>query len=142
MISTGCHKKIVASLHRRRIIHLNILVIEDNPVNSKLLCKRLAKRGYLVSSASSAEEGIAAAVTDLPDLILMDVGLPGMDGLEATRLLKFNSKTQDTPIIAVTAHAMREDSEAAFAAGCNDYTTKPIILDTLIEKIEQFRVAP
>ncbi len=118
---------------------MRILVIEDNPVNSKLLCRRLSKKGYNITTAFSGEEGVEAAQSNQPDLILMDVGLPGMDGLEATRVLKTNSSTRDIPIIAVTAYAMRDDQDAALAAGCNDFTTKPIIFETLIEKIEIFR---
>ena len=136
------HLEVNSTMFNLGLKYLNILIIEDNPVNSILLSKLLMKRGYLVSCASSAEEGINAAISDMPELILMDVGLPGMDGLEATRVLKFDPKTRNIPIIAVTAHAMREDSEAAFAAGCDDYTTKPIIIEKLTEKIEKIRVGP
>ena len=118
---------------------MHILVVEDNPVNSKMICRRLSKRGYTTTTAFSGEEGVEAAQSTQPDLILMDVGLPGIDGLETTRILKTISSTHDIPIIAVTAHAMRDDQEAALAAGCSDYTTKPIIFDSLIEKIEVLR---
>jgi len=118
---------------------LHILVVEDNPVNSKMICRRLSKRGYTTTTAFSGEEGVEAAQSTQPDLILMDVGLPGMDGLAATQVLKTISSTRDIPIIAVTAHAMKDDQEAALAAGCSDYATKPIIFEALIEKIENLR---
>lgn len=118
---------------------MHILVVEDNPVNSKMICRRLSRRGYTTTAAFSGEEGVEGAQSNQPDLILMDIGLPGIDGLEATRILKNISSTQDIPIIAVTAFAMKDDQEAALAAGCDDFTTKPIMFETLIEKIEIFR---
>jgi two-component system cell cycle response regulator DivK len=113
-----------------------ILIVEDNEMNRDMLSRRLARRGYAVVIAVDGEQGLAAAQVEIPDLILMDMSLPVMDGWEATRRLKGNATTRAIPVIGLTAHAMIGDRDKALAAGCNDYDTKPIDLPRLIEKIE------
>jgi len=103
-----------------------ILVIEDNPANMKLACLLLGKAGHAVSSAVDAECGLALARAQRPDLILMDVQLPGMDGLAATAVLKSDPSTSAIPVIALTALAMKEDQEKSLLAGCDAYITKPL----------------
>ena len=103
-----------------------ILIVEDNPMNLELATDLLEASGYVIIQAGTAEEGIKLTRAEFPDLILMDVGLPGMDGLEATGNLKQDPTTKDIPVIAMTAHAMRGDEEKAVAAGCSGYITKPI----------------
>ncbi len=103
-----------------------ILIVEDNPMNLELATDLLEAAGYVVIQAGSSEEGIELARAEFPDLILMDVGLPGMNGLEATGVLKQDPATKDIPVIAITAHAMKGDEEKALAAGCAGYLTKPI----------------
>lgn len=103
-----------------------ILLVEDNPMNMELATDLLEVAGYAVVQAGTAEEGVAMAKTETPDLILMDVRLPGMDGLTATGLLKQDPTTQHIPVIALTAQAMKGDQEKALEAGCNGYITKPI----------------
>ena len=113
-----------------------ILLVEDNEMNRDMLSRRLQRRGYSVVTALDGEQGHSLAGTESPDLILMDIGLPDMDGWEVTRLLKSNSRTNHIPIIALTAHALVTDREKAFEAGCDDYDTKPIEFGRLSEKIE------
>jgi len=113
-----------------------ILVIEDNENNRVLLTRRLKARGHEVITAEDAEQGLALAQTGLSDLILMDIGLPGLDGWAATRRLKAHPATQQIPIIALTAHAMQGDREKAAEAGCDAYETKPIDFTRLFEKID------
>lgn len=113
-----------------------ILVVEDNEVNQRILLRRLPKRGYDVIVAADGAAGVAMARTEQPDLILMDMSLPGLDGWEATRQLKSAPETQTIPVIALTAHAMVGDRERAIAVGCDDYEVKPIEFDRLIGKIE------
>ncbi len=103
-----------------------ILIVEDNPMNLELATDLLEAAGYVVIQAETAEAGIKLARDEFPDLILMDVGLPGMDGLEATGVLKQDPTTKDIPVIAITAHAMKGDEAKALAAGCAGYITKPI----------------
>jgi CheY-like chemotaxis protein len=103
-----------------------ILIVEDNPMNMELATDLLETSGYVVIQAGVAEEGVELARAELPDLILMDISLPGMDGLEATGVLKQNPATKDIPVIALTAHVMKGDEEKALAAGCSGYITKPI----------------
>jgi two-component system, cell cycle response regulator DivK len=112
-----------------------ILIVEDNEMNLDMLTRRLTRRGYNVISATDGVEGLQLASYELPDLVLMDMSLPKMDGWEATRHLKANSETKDIPVIALTAHAMVGDREKALAAGCDDYDTKPIELSRLLLKI-------
>lgn len=118
-----------------------ILVVEDNEVNRDMLSRRLTRRGYEVLIAVDGQEGIEMALSHSPDLILMDMSLPVMDGWEATRRLKAAPETQKIPIIALTAHALMSDREQAFEVGCDDYETKPIDFPRLIEKLEA-RVGP
>jgi len=113
-----------------------ILLVEDNEMNRDMLSRRLEKRGYEVALALDGAEGVAAARNGLPDLILMDMSLPVMDGWEATRALKTDPATARIPIIALTAHAMAGDREKAVEAGCDDYDTKPVELPRLLAKIE------
>jgi CheY-like chemotaxis protein len=103
-----------------------ILIIEDNPANMELATDLLEPLGYVVLPAETAEEGIQRATHELPDLILMDVALPGMDGLSATQRLKGDPRTSRIPIVALTAHAMCGDEGRMLAAGCDGYITKPI----------------
>jgi CheY-like chemotaxis protein len=113
-----------------------ILIVEDNEMNRDMLSRRLARRGYAVVIAVDAEQGLAAAQAEIPDVILMDMSLPVMDGWEATRRLKGEAATRAIPVIGLTAHAMAGDRDKALAAGCDDYDTKPIELPRLLEKIE------
>ena len=112
-----------------------ILLVEDNELNRDMLSRRLTRKGF---DLIYAEDGVAAvenAKQYLPSLILMDVSLPEIDGLEATKLIKQDPATENIPIIALTAHAMDGDRERCLAAGCNDYDTKPIELPKLLEKM-------
>jgi CheY-like chemotaxis protein len=113
-----------------------ILLVEDNELNRDMLSRRLTRRGYEVVIAVDGEEGITHAVGSAPDVILMDMSLPKIDGWEATRQIKASESTAGIPVIALTAHAMAGDREQALAAGCDDYDTKPIELDRLLAKIE------
>ena len=113
-----------------------ILLVEDNEMNRDMLSRRLQKRGYEIVIALDGEQGVAMAETERPDLILMDLSLPTIDGWEATRRLKAAEETRVIPVIALTAHAMSGDRETAIAAGADDYDTKPIELPRLLEKIE------
>ena len=113
-----------------------ILLIEDNEMNRDMLSRRLATRGYAVTVAVDGEQGLALVASTAPDLILMDMSLPLIDGWAATRLLKTAPATAQIPIIALTAHAMDSDREKALAAGCDDFDTKPVELERLLEKIE------
>ncbi len=113
-----------------------ILLVEDNEMNRDMLSRRLERRGYSVIIAVDGAEGIEKTRSAAPDLILMDMSLPVLDGWEATRQLKTAPETQSIPIIALTAHAMSGDREKAIEAGCDDYDTKPIDLNRLLSKIE------
>jgi two-component system, cell cycle response regulator DivK len=113
-----------------------LLLVEDNEMNRDMLSRRLQRRGYEVVIAVDGLEGVALAQSEAPDLILMDMSLPVMDGWEATRRLKAASETMSIPVIALTAHAMSGDRERAMEAGCDDYDAKPIDLPRLLEKIE------
>lgn len=113
-----------------------ILLVEDNEMNRDMLSRRLLRRGYEVVIALDGESGLALAESEAPNLILMDMSLPLLDGWEATRRLKADAITQHIPIIALTAHAMSSDRDKALEAGCDDYDTKPIELPRLLEKIE------
>src|SRR5258708_4184907 len=114
-----------------------ILIIEDTENNRVLLTPRLKPRGYELVTAQDAERGLALVPAERPDLILMDVGLPGMDGWNATRQLKADPTSRQIPVIALTAHAMDGDREKAVEAGCDDYETKPIDFNRLFEKIDR-----
>ncbi|HEV7905081.1 MAG TPA: response regulator [Pyrinomonadaceae bacterium] len=113
-----------------------ILLVEDNEMNRDMLSRRLARKGYEVSIAVDGRQGVEMAQSAAPDLILMDMSLPVLDGWEATRQLKNTDATRHIPVIALTAHAMSGDRERALEAGCDDYDTKPIELTRLLEKIE------
>lgn len=113
-----------------------ILLVEDNAMNRDMLSRRLTKRGYAVSMAHDGAEGVALARTKSPDLVLMDMGLPVIDGWTATRLIKTDPATARTPVIALTAETAEGDREKCLAAGCDDYDTKPVDLERLIGKIE------
>jgi two-component system, cell cycle response regulator DivK len=113
-----------------------ILYIEDTENNRILVKRRLEKSGYQVLTAEHASEGLARARADKPDLILMDMGMPDIDGWSATRQLKADSDLKGIPVIAVTAHAMQGDRQRALEAGCDDYETKPFDFARLMQKIE------
>lgn len=113
-----------------------ILLVEDNEMNRDMLSRRLIKRGFEVVIAIDGQEGVAVANSEQPDLILMDMSLPVMDGWTATRLLKSDDATRRIPVIALTAHAMASDRDQALAAGCDDYDTKPVEFARLLAKIQ------
>jgi CheY-like chemotaxis protein len=113
-----------------------ILIVDDEPENIELLSRRLVRRGYTIVSATNADDALSMAATELPEVILMDIKMPVVDGFEATRRLKADTRTQAIPVIALTAHAMQEDRDKAVAAGANDYETKPVDLDRLLTKIQ------
>jgi CheY-like chemotaxis protein len=113
-----------------------ILLVEDNEMNRDMLSRRLERKGYQVVLAVDGQSGVEMAASHAPDLVLMDMSLPVLDGWEATRLLKADSATRHIPVIALTAHAMSGDREKAMAAGCDDFDTKPVDLARLLEKIE------
>lgn len=112
-----------------------ILIVEDNEMNRDMLSRRLQRRGYDVVIAMDGEAGVAATAQHRPDLVLMDMSLPTIDGWEATRRIKADPATAGIPVIALTAHAMAGDREKAIEAGCDDYDTKPIELPGLLDKI-------
>lgn len=114
----------------------HILLVEDNEMNRDMLSRRLERKGFEITIAVDGEEGVAKALSVKPDLILMDMSLPKIDGWEATRQVKANPETASIPVIALTAHAMAEDREKALAAGCDEYDTKPVELPRLLEKIQ------
>ncbi len=113
-----------------------ILLVEDNEMNYDMLSRRLRRKGYEVLVATDGQAGIEMARTQAPDLILMDMSLPVVDGWEATRQLKAGELTCHIPIIALTAHAMAGDRDQALAAGCDDYDSKPVEFDRLVGKIQ------
>jgi len=117
-----------------------ILLIEDNEMNRDMLSRRLQRKGYSVLIAVDGEQGLATAYSEIPDLILMDISLPFIDGYEVTRRLKANPRTKQIPVIALTAHALLTDRDKAMRAGCNDYDTKPVDFTRLTEKIETLLV--
>lgn len=113
-----------------------ILLVEDNEMNRDMLSRRLSRKGFEVLIAVDGQQGVEKTMSENPDLVLMDMSLPVLDGWEATRRLKAASETKHIPIIALTAHAMSGDREKTLQAGCDDYDTKPIELPRLISKIE------
>ncbi len=113
-----------------------ILLVEDNEMNWDMLSRRLGRRGYEVVVAVDGQQGVSMSRSEVPDLILMDMSLPIVDGWEATRQIKAAPETREIPVIALTAHAMVGDKEKAMAAGCDDYDTKPIEFKRLLDKIE------
>lgn len=120
---------------------VKILLVEDNDMNRDMLMRRLSRKGYKVVVAVDGVEALNMVASEEPDLILMDMSLPEMDGWEATRRLKADSATQHIPVIALNAHALKTDRESVFEVGCNDYDVKPIDFTRLLEKIEgQLRI--
>ena len=119
-----------------------ILLVEDNQMNRDMLSRRLRRKGFEVLLATDGQEGVSLARSGAPDLILMDMSLPTMDGWTAARLLKSDTDTRSIPIIALTAHAMRGDRDKALDAGCDEYETKPVNLARLLGKIESLTKSP
>ena len=114
-----------------------ILLVEDNEMNRDMLLRRLERKGYTVVCALDGQESVAKARSEQPDLILMDMSLPVLNGWEATQQLKEDAATRAIPVIALTAHAMAEDERKAREAGCDDYDTKPVDLERLLGKIQK-----
>jgi two-component system, cell cycle response regulator DivK len=114
---------------------IRVLIVEDNEMNRDMLSRRLERHGYTVLTAENGEDGLSSARVERPDLILMDMGLPVMDGWAATRLLKQDAATRHIPVIALSAHAMAGDREQALRAGCDEYDTKPVELSRLLGKM-------
>ena len=114
-----------------------ILLVEDNEMNRDMLSRRLVKRGHEVAIAVDGQEGVDMATSEKPEIILLDMSLPVMDGWEAARVLKADEATKSIPIIALTAHAMAGDKERCLEAGCEDYDTKPVDLKRLLGKMEE-----
>ena len=123
-------------LERFAKIMPKILLVEDNEMNRDMLSRRLQRKGYEVVLALDGQSGVEMTQTQAPDLVLMDMSLPVLDGWEATRRLKANAATRRIPVIALTAHAMSNDRERALEAGCDDYDTKPVELPRLLAKID------
>jgi len=119
-----------------------ILLVEDNELNRDMLSRRLTRRGYEVVVAEDGERGLELVRAERPDLVLMDMSLPGIDGWEATRRLRADPEIADTRVIALTAHAMAGDRERALEAGCDDYDTKPVEMERLLLKITTLIGAP
>ena len=119
-----------------------ILLVEDNEMNRDMLSRRLERKGYTVLMAADGAQGLALARSASPDLVLMDISLPVLDGWEATRRIKAEPATRAIPVIALTAHAMVEDREKSLAAGCDDYDTKPVDWQRLLGKIERLLQEP
>lgn len=113
-----------------------ILLVEDNEMNRDMLSRRLQRKGFEVTMAFDGQQGVDMAKAQMPDLILMDMSLPVLDGWDATRKIKADEVTKVIPVIALTAHAMAGDREKALEAGCDDYDTKPVEFVRLLEKIE------
>jgi CheY-like chemotaxis protein len=118
-----------------------ILLVEDNEMNRDMLSRRLERKGYQVVLATDGQAGVDMALSEAPDLVLMDMSLPVLDGWEATRRLKADPATRHIPVIALTAHAMSSDREKALESGCDEYDTKPIELPRLLGKMEALLAA-
>jgi CheY-like chemotaxis protein len=114
-----------------------ILLVEDNEMNRDAISRLLERRGFTLLTAPDGEEGVRLCAEVRPDLVLMDLGLPGIDGFEATRRIKADPATRDIPVVALTARALTSDREAAFEAGCDEYDTKPVDLGRLVDKIHR-----
>ena len=121
---------------------MRILLVEDNEMNRDMLSRRLQRKGHTILLANDGEEGLTVAEQQQPDLVLMDVGLPGINGWDATRTLKRNPATASIPVIALTAHALNSDRELARLAGCDEYETKPVDFQRLLTKIETLAGRP
>ena len=119
-----------------------VLLVEDNEMNRDMLSRRLIRRGFEVVMAVDGGQGVVLAQTEAPDVILMDMSLPVLDGWEATRRIKADERTRHIPVIALTAHAMSGDREKAMEAGCDDYDTKPVEFKRLMDKISAFLNGP
>lgn len=117
---------------------VRVLLVEDNEMNRDMLSRRLERKGFTVLVAVDGAEGVAKARAELPDLILMDMNLPILDGWEATRQIKADGQTGQIPVIGLTAHAMAGDREKCLAAGCDQYDTKPVDFNSLLGKIREF----
>lgn len=115
-----------------------ILLVEDNEMNRDMLSRRLKRKGHEVVIAVDGEQGVNMALSEQPDIILMDMSLPVLDGWQATQEIKTNQETQNIPVIALTAHALAGDREKSIQAGCDEYETKPVDFPRLLEKIESF----
>jgi two-component system cell cycle response regulator DivK len=115
-----------------------ILLVEDNEMNRDMLSRRLERKGFEVVIAVDGQDGVTMAASEKPDIIIMDLSLPVMDGWEATRRIKASSATQSIPVIALTAHAMAGDEQKALEAGCDDYDTKPVDFKHLLGKIANY----
>ncbi len=118
-----------------------VLLVEDNEMNRDMLSRRLQRRGFEVAFALDGAQGVAMSKTERPDIVLMDMSLPVMNGWEATRAIKADATTRHIPVIALTAHSMAGDREKAMEAGCDDYDTKPVELPRLLEKMAALGVA-
>ena len=116
---------------------MNVLLIEDNELNRDMLTRRLERKEFIVSCAEDGQTGIDMAKNEMPDIILLDLSLPVIDGWNVARQLKADANTKDIPIIALTAHAMKGDREKALDAGCDDYDTKPVNLEGLLDKMHK-----
>jgi CheY-like chemotaxis protein len=116
---------------------MNVLLIEDNELNRDMLTRRLERKEFIVSCAEDGQSGIDMAKNEMPDIILLDLSLPVIDGWNVARQLKADTNTKDIPIIALTAHAMKGDREKALDAGCDDYDTKPVNLEGLLNKMHK-----
>ncbi|SVB44305.1 uncharacterized protein METZ01_LOCUS197159 [marine metagenome] len=116
---------------------MNVLLIEDNELNRDMLKRRLERKEFIVSCAEDGQSGIDMAKNEMPDIILLDLSLPVIDGWNVARQLKADTNTKDIPIIALTAHAMKGDREKALDAGCDDYDTKPVNLEGLLDKMHK-----
>lgn len=121
---------------------MRILLVEDNEMNRDMLSRRLMRKGHTILLAVDGEQGLTLAEEERPDIVLMDVGLPGIDGWDATRTLKRNPVTASIPVIALTAHALNSDRELAREAGCDEYETKPVDFQRLLTKIETLAGRP
>ena len=116
---------------------MNVLLIEDNELNRDMLKRRLERKEFIVSCAEDGQSGIDMAKNEMPDIILLDLSLPVIDGWNVARQLKADTNTKDIPIIALTAHAMKGDREKALDAGCDEYDTKPVNLEGLLDKMHK-----
>ena len=119
-----------------------ILIVEDNDLNRDMLSRRLVRRGFQVVVAADGAAGVEAAIRERPDLVLMDMSLPVVDGWQATRMIKADPATSAIPVMALTAHALKEDRERALEAGCADYHTKPVDFSRLMAQIEALLQQP
>ena len=131
----GGKRRLIQDVRRRAAKMQKILLVEDNEANRDMLSRRLVRKGYAVVMALDGHQAVEMANSERPDLILMDMSLPELDGWEATRQIKATAETSMIPVIALTAHAMSGDREKALEAGCDDYDTKPIDLPRLLEKM-------